>query len=166
MGEPHFGRSVLPPYLEGEKMEKKNGLTKFLAIAGTALAWFPIAAPVLLSAAFLGRSGRLRLDYLMPAELFLFALAGGLLLFWAATRARSRRAIIGWGVAAAAGILAAGQGLAVVSGLASGEREPAGWWWALVVLSLALYTLAVAAIGVGGILLLRDLFRREEPRAA
>jgi hypothetical protein len=147
-------------------MEKKSVLTKLLAIAGTVLAWFPIAAPLLLSALFLARSGRLRFDYLMPAELFLFALAGGLLLFWAATRARSRRAIIGWGVAAAAGILAPGQGLAVVSGLASGETEPTGLWWMLVVLSLGLYVVAVAAIGAGGILLLRDLFKKEEARAA
>jgi hypothetical protein len=152
--------------MEGDAMEKKSGLTKFLAVAGTVLVWLPIVAPVLFSAAFLARSGRFRLDYLMPAELFLFALGGGLLLFWAATRARSRRAIIGWGVAAAAGILAAGQGLAVVSGLASGETEPAGFWWALVLASLALYTLAVAAIGVGGVLLLRDLFKTEERRAA
>jgi hypothetical protein len=49
--------------------------------------------------------------------------------------------------------------LAVVTGLASGEAEAAGWPWALVLASLAGYTLALVAMGVGGALLLRDLFR-------
>jgi hypothetical protein len=49
--------------------------------------------------------------------------------------------------------------LAVVTGLASGETEPAGWPWALVLASLAGYALALVAMGVGGALLLRDLFR-------
>lgn len=147
-------------------MERKSVLTRILAIAGTVLAWFPIAAPVLFSAVGLVQSGQFRFDYLMPAELFLFALAGGLLLFWAARRARSRRAIIGWGVGIAAGILIGGQALAVASGLASGEREPTGIWWILVLLSLAVYILAVAAIGVGGVLLLRDLGRPVEKQTA
>jgi hypothetical protein len=49
--------------------------------------------------------------------------------------------------------------LAVVTGLASGEAEPAGWPWVLVLASLAGYALALVAMGVGGALLLRDLFR-------
>ncbi len=141
-------------------MGKPNILTKVLAAAGTLFAWFPIAAPILISAmAFVGR-GVLRFDYLMPAELFLFALAGGGLLLWAAFRVGSRRALIGAGLGAALAFLVGGQALAVVTGLASGEVEPVGWQWALVVGSLVLYTLAVIAIGVGGVLLLRELFGR------
>ena len=49
--------------------------------------------------------------------------------------------------------------LAVVTGLASGETEPAGWWWALVLASIVVYALVLIAIGIGGLLLLRDLFR-------
>jgi hypothetical protein len=49
--------------------------------------------------------------------------------------------------------------LAVVTGLASGETEPAGWWWALVLASLIVYSLALVVIGVGGLLLLRDLWK-------
>ena len=64
-------------------MEKRDTLTKILAIAGTALVWFPILAPVLLAiAAFIGE-GRFLLDYLMPAELCPVALLGGGLLLWA-----------------------------------------------------------------------------------
>ena len=71
----------------------------------------------------------------------------------------TRRALIAWGLGLAAGMLVGSQGLAVVTGLASGERAPAGVWWALVVASLVVYTLALVAMGAGGVLLLRDLFR-------
>jgi hypothetical protein len=141
-------------------MGKKDIFTKILASAGTVLVWFPILAPIAFSIIrFIQRRGIFRFDYLMPAELFPAALAGGGLLLWAALRARARRGIIGGGLGAAAGLLVAGQGLAVVTGLASGETEPAGFWFALVLASLVIYTLAVILTGVGGILLLRDQFK-------
>ena len=52
-----------------------------------------------------------------------------------------------------------GQVIASVTGLASGETEPVGWPRALVLAALAIYALAVAAMGVGGLSLLRDLFK-------
>jgi len=121
--------------------------------------WFPILAPVLLSVAVIIKGRMFRFDYLMPAELFPATLVGGCLLLWAALRARSRRRLIGWGLGIAVGSLVGGQVLAVVTGLASGETEPAGWWWALVLASLVVYSLALAVIGVGGLLLLGDLFK-------
>ena len=145
-------------------MEKKSVLTKILAIAGTMLVWFPILAPVFFSIVSVLSDGVFRFDYLMPAELFLAALAGGGLLVWAAIRARSRQRLIGWGLGIAAGLLVGGQALAVVTGLASGETEPAGWWWALVLASLVVYSLALVVMGVGGVLVLRDLFKI--PRSA
>src|SRR5512143_47947 len=99
-------------------METKGILTKILAIVGTVLAWFPTVAPLLASAALFVRARLFRLDYLMPAELFPFALAGGALLLWAAFRAHSRRRLIGWSLGAAVVLLFAGQALAVVTGLA------------------------------------------------
>jgi MFS family permease len=87
-------------------------------------------------------------------------LAGGFALLWAAIRARSRRKIIGWAFGIAVVMLLGGQLLAVLTGLASGEVEPSGWQWALVVASLAVYSLSIVAMGVGGLLLLRDLFKR------
>jgi hypothetical protein len=140
-------------------MENKGTFTKILAIAGTVLVWFPILAPVLISIIFFVQEGIFRLDYLMPAELFPFALAGGLLLLWAAIRARSQRGLIGWGLGIAAGLLIGGQALAEATGLASGETEPTGWPWALVIGSLIAFIMALIAVGVGGILLLKDLFK-------
>ena len=140
-------------------MGRKDVLTKVLAVAGTVLAWFPILATAVISVVGSIAARVLRFDYLMPAELFPAALVGGGLLIWAALRARSRRKLIGWGFGIAVGLLLGGQVLAVVTGLASGETEPAGWWWALVLASIVVYSLAIAVVGVGGVLLLRDLFK-------
>ena len=143
-------------------MKTKGTFTKILAIMGTVLIWFPLLAPVLLSLILSISRGRFRIDYLMPAELFPFALAGGLLLLWAAIRARSQRGLIGWGLGIAAGLLVGGQALAVATGLASGETEATGWQWALVLGSLIAYILALIAVGVGGVLLLRDLYKPKQ----
>lgn len=140
-------------------MENRGALTKILAVIGTVLVWLPIAAPILFAAMMFPRRGRFLFDYLMPAELFPVVLVGGGLLLWAALRARAHRKLIGGGLGTAVALLVGGQALAVITGLASGETEPVGVWWALVIVSLAVYTLAVAAMGVGGILLMRELFR-------
>jgi hypothetical protein len=140
-------------------LEKKGVFTKILAITGTVLAWLPILAPVFFSVIALIAIQVFRFDYLMPAELFPVALVGGGLLLWAALRARSRQRLVGWGLAVAAGLLVGSQALAVVTGLASGETEPGGWWWALVLILLAGYSLTLVVIGIGGVLLLRDLFK-------
>lgn len=100
----------------------------------------------------------------MPAELFPIALAGGILLLCATLLARSRRVMIGAGLAIAIATLMGGPALAAATGLASGRTEPAGWPWALVLGSFALYTLAIIATGVAGILLARDVFRPEVRR--
>lgn len=140
-------------------MEKKDILTKILAITGTVLVWFPILAPILISVAAFITERMFRFDYLMPAELFPFALVGGSLLLWAALRARSQWKLIGWGFGSAVFLLLGGQGLAVITGLASGETAPAGWRMAVVLAALIAYDLALVAVGVGGVLLLRNLFK-------
>jgi hypothetical protein len=141
-------------------MAKRGLLTKFLAGAGTILVWFSLVAPVLF---WLMRVIEQRgfehanFDFLMPAELFPVVLLGGGLLLWAAGRARSYRRLVVGGFGAAMVLLFAGQALAVITGLATGETEPTGWQWALVLASLALYCLAVAVMGIGGVLLLHEL---------
>ena len=145
--------------------EKRGVFTKILAIVGTVLVWIPVLAPVLIGGIVLIASGDFRFDYLMPAELFYFALLGGLLLVWAALRARARRVLIGWGFVAAVGLPVVGQVIASITGLASGDVEPGGWQWALVIGALVAYSLALVVLGIGGILLLRDLFRTPRPSA-
>jgi hypothetical protein len=140
-------------------MEKKDVFTKILAILGTILMWLPVLAPIIFAVGFFIRTSMFRVDYLMPAELFPIAMLGGGMLLWASLRAHSRRGLIGWGLAVAVGMLFGGQALAVVTGLASGETKPTPLLMALVLVPIGIYVLALVAVGVGGILLVRDLFK-------
>ena len=133
-------------------MEKKAVLSKILAIVGTVLVWIPILAPVVFGFVSLGMDGIYRFDYLMPAELGILAFGGGVLLLWAAIRARSRQGITAWGLGIAAG------SIAVL--MAFGDVEPGSLKWALVVGLLSAYSLAIVVMGVGGILLWKDLVKK------
>lgn len=138
---------------------QKNTLTKTLAIAGTGLVWLPILAPVALSIATLVSRGVFRFDFLIPGELFPMVFAGGGLLVWAALRARSQRKLIVWSFGIAVGTLAFSQILAVVTGLASGDN-PSEVVLGIVIAIFALYILTAVVTGVGGGLLIRDLFKQ------
>ncbi len=142
-------------------MRWSRAFTKTLATVGTGLAWFPFAAMVVTGVVGSIMAQKFRLDYLMPAELFPVALAGGALVWWAALRARVRQRAAGWGFVAMLGLLLGSQALAVLTGLASGEVEASGWPWILVIVSIAGYTLALLAVAWLGTMLIRDLFRAD-----
>lgn len=146
-------------YFGGGWMEKKNGFTRFLAITGTALLWLVLLAPVAFSIVRYSESGMLRFDFLLPGELFFLVLAAALMLLWSAWRAHKLRAPIGWTLAAALVLLFGSQGIAVLTGLASGEHGPSGWPFIVVMGMLIAYDLAVLALAVEGILLVRELYR-------
>jgi hypothetical protein len=133
-------------------METKGTLSKILAIVGTVLVWFPILAPVVLGFISLVADGIYRLDYLMPAELGILVFVGGALLLWGAIRTRLRRGIIAWGFGLAAG------SIAIL--ISFGDVEPGSLEWAIAVGLLITYTLAIVVMGVGGILLWRNLFKK------
>ena len=134
-----------------------------MVIAGTVLIWLPLLAPLLFALGALLAGRGFLFDYLMPAEVFPVALAGGVLLLIAALRLRSHRGLIGWGLGVAVGMWFGFQWLAQLTGLASGETEMGGWQSALVLAGLAVYILALAAVGVGGVFLLRRLYRIGKP---
>jgi hypothetical protein len=130
-------------------MEKKAVFSKILTVVGTILVWFPLLAPVVLGFVSLGMDGIYRLDYLMPAELGVLVFVGGALLLWGAIRTRSRRGIIAWGFGLAAG------SIAIL--ISFGDVVPGGLEWAIAIGLLVTYTLAIAIMGIGGILLWRDV---------
>ncbi len=144
-------------------MQAHKLAARILAILGTVLVWLPLLAPLFFDVARLAGTGRFQFDYLMPAELFPVVLVGSVLLIVAAVLARSYRRLIIGGFVLAVVLLVGGQALAVVSGLASGETQPQGIWWALVVALFVLYICALIALGTGGILLLRRLFGAQRP---
>jgi hypothetical protein len=139
-------------------MEDRGVLTKILAMTGTVLVWLPILFTVLTGIIGTIASRVLRFDYLMPAELFPLVLVGGLLLLWAAYRARLQMKHIGWSLGAAVLFLFGGQAIAVVTGLASGAREATGWPFVLVLSLIVLYTLEVIKTGIAGVSLVRKLY--------
>jgi hypothetical protein len=142
-------------------MDRKDVLTRILAILGTVLVWTPILFTVLTSIVGTISSRVFRFDYLMPAELFPIAFVGALLLLWAARRAKSHQKLIGWGLGGSVAFLAGGQLYAVITGLASGVTEPAGCVWAVALASIALYSLALVMTGIAGISLVRWLYLPE-----
>lgn len=142
------------------KENEKGTFTKILAAAGTLLVWIPIGFTVLTSAVGTVLTGSFRFDYLMPAELFLFALAGMVLLICSALRSGLRRKLIVSSSVLAAFFLAACMAVAAVTGMASGRTEAAGLPLFMTMLMLGLYSVSLIIIGTGGALLWKDLFKR------
>lgn len=140
-------------------MEKKDKLTKFLAISGTILIWLPLLAPLVFSMTRLIQSGRFMFDYLMPAELLLFALAGAALLIWAAIRAHSRLKLIAWSFGLALFFLVSALVYARLTGLATGEIENTGPIFILLLVIFSGYIIGLIVAAVAAILLLRDVFK-------
>jgi hypothetical protein len=135
-------------------MKKKDALSKIFAILGTILVWFPILAPVVLGFVSLGMDGVYRFDYLMPAELGLLVFAGGALLLWGAIRTKLRGKFIAWGFGLATG------SIAIL--MAIGDVIPGSWQWAIAIGLLITYILAIVVMGIGGLLLWKDLSEKPE----
>jgi len=94
----------------------------------------------------------------MPAELFPAIVIGGGLVVWVSLRSGSHRKLVCLSYAVIIGSLLGAQTLAEVTGLASGKTEPSGPGWSLIIALLILYILSVIGTGIGGILLLRDMY--------
>jgi hypothetical protein len=136
----------------------KGIAVRILAVFGTVLLWFPIVATVLTGVEGSIAAGALRFDWLMPGELGLFALIGAALLLTASLMSHSRRALVATGIVVMLGAIAAGAAFAQLSGLATGATEPTGWPVAVLIGLVALYTAAMAGLGVAGILVSKDSF--------
>jgi hypothetical protein len=138
--------------------------SRILVILGTVLVWFTIIFPIILSVILAVQERVFLFDFLMPAELFPFAVGGGALLFWGALRAGSRRRLIGWSLGAGVVLLFGSQLIAILTGLASGEAQAGSVWRVIVLITLSGYILAVISLCAGGIMLLLDIFRpQKEP---
>jgi hypothetical protein len=141
-------------------MNRQTEITKVLAISGLVLVWFTILAPLVLAIISLVSGGGFRFDYLMPAELFIVALVGGLLLLWAALRIHVEMKWIHWAFGIAFFSLIVGVTLAKVTGLADG-RSGSGGWLPVAVGLIIIYNLALVALGIGGWYLCRDMIKKE-----
>ncbi|MGJ8453707.1 hypothetical protein ACSFC1_00155 [Pseudothermotoga sp. U03pept] len=138
-------------------MASRLSVNKVLTVIGLILAWTPLVFPVLLSVIKLMESGVFLFDFLMPAEMFLIFLSGAVLLFWISLRTKYYMKHIGLGLLSAVLLLFTGQGIAVVTGLASGDIESKGWPFILVLTAIVLYISAVVETGIAGLCLLRKI---------
>ena len=142
-------------------MQKRDILTKILAIVGTILVGLPVVAPIVFGLLRLFRGASFLVDYLMPAELGFLVLAGALMLLWAAIRVRAYIKWIAWSIGLAILLVVGAQWLAVVTGLADGSIQPGGWQMAVTMAGILGYDLAVISILLAGIWLIRKVFKRE-----
>lgn len=110
-------------------------------------------------------SGVFHLDYLIPAELFPFELIGTLFLLWSARRTHWNWQKFLTGLIAMIFFLIGGQGLAILSGLASRKTDDSSWQWAVVFGSLILFLCSVIWTIFQGVRYLVQL-RKEKNREA
>lgn len=130
-----------------------------LAWTGAVLATLPFVATIGFALIASLMDGRMRFDWLMPAELAIATLAGGLALLVVAWRTELRRWAIVAALAAAALFLALTNGTATWTGLADGAYPPEGGRLAVVLAAYIAYVLAALAVATLGWLLVRDLAR-------
>lgn len=138
-------------------MKSKSFLTKVLTLIGLFFVWIPIIFPVIISVIKLIVSGRFRFDFLMPAEMFPIIFIGATILLWSSKRTGYYKKHIGLGLLSAVVFLVGAQGLAVLTGLASGAIELKGWPFVLVIATIIIYNFAVIEIGVVGLYLIKKI---------
>ena len=136
-------------------MKKSVVFPRIMTITGAILVWLPILLPLLIFAT----KGQHNLDYLMPVELFFVSFAGGVLLFLAAVWVRFRVRIIGWGLGISILLRIGIEVLGYFRGLYSGEGD-IEIWNDVIMTVVALYSVPVIVMGIGGILLWIDMFKR------
>ncbi|MPM07914.1 hypothetical protein SDC9_54225 [bioreactor metagenome] len=142
-------------------MENKSLFTKILAVSGAVLVWIPILFTLITGILGSISMGKMSIDYLMPAEMFLFALAGAVLLLWAAVRSKLCLKRIAVGFVAMPVFMIAAQAIASMSGMASGNNPSEGLPLAAVITMLVLYTLALIYLCVVSVMLVKMLFMKE-----
>jgi len=140
-------------------MKDKPRTSRIMAIAGTVLVGLPLVFMLITSVVGSIMSRRFLMDYFIPAELFFLVLTGALLLIWAAALARLYLKPISWTLGVALAALAGSQGIAMATGLGTGEREATGFWFVFVIIVYALYVIGVILLFILGILFSRALLR-------
>lgn len=135
-------------------------IAKALGVIGAVVVWLPIVAPFVFSIVSLLVNKQFRFDFLMPAELFLLVILGGILLLVSAHLSKDSKKFIGISLGTAVTLLVLSQGIAVITGLADGRIGASGWQAYVVLGMIGLFDISVVSIGVAGIKLLRIEFEK------
>ena len=139
-------------------MRKNNISIRILAITGAVLLFLPVLTTILTGTFISIARHRLRVDYLMPAELGLLAIiGGGLPLAAIISRTHFKQILLIYLLMII--MLVGSQAIAVWTGLASGAREATGWPFTLVIGMLVVYALLTVVLGLAGVQLSKDLIK-------
>jgi hypothetical protein len=138
----------------------KRLAAKISACAGVILVWLPILVPVVITIIFLLQSGLFRFDFLMPAEMAVFFLIGGILLLGALRLSGGENRLIPAGFWTAAGAFLLLSILMPIVSHFGGASAKRAWAPAAIVL-IVVYTIAVVLECAGGVQLVYRLFRPE-----
>lgn len=139
-------------------MEKKRSVTEAIAIAGALLVWTPILFMAVTSYLNTVAYETLQIDYMIPAQLFPCAFIGGLFLKWASQRAYLEQRQIAWGLGVAIAALVGALAVAELSGLASGQADPSGPAFILVISAFLMYLLALLWLCLISLVLIKKLY--------
>jgi hypothetical protein len=143
-----------------------NRGARVLAVVGTVLVGLPLAAPLVFAAVMAIARGRMLVDFLMPGELVLLVVGGGVALLVAAVMSRTRGRLIALLLAGVAVSFGAMSVLATATGLASGRTAAEGWPLVVVMGSYSLYVAGVIGLFIAGVVLARELFHHTRSAAA
>jgi len=139
---------------------KATKAMRILTVVGTVLLALPIGFMLVTSVIGSIMRKQFLMDYMIPAELFLLVLAGAVILVVAAFRTGLNKKQTLLCLAGTCAALLACQGLAVVTGLASGRTAAEGLPLYAVMGLLIVYDVMVVVDIIGGII----LFMKERAR--
>ena len=142
-------------------MKARLVLARISAIVGSVLLLFPVVFMLVTSIPGSIMRGAFLMDFLLPAELGLLVLLGALLLLAGAILAKRQVRAVAVTLGLMVFTLVGGQLLAVVSGLAHGDREPGDPIFLTVIASIILYDIFTLLLGIIGVRLALSLFRKE-----
>ena len=129
---------------------------RVLTMVGTVLLCLPIGFMLLTSVIGSISRKQFLMDYMIPAELFPIVLAGAVVLIVVAFRTRCSKKRSAWLLIIMCAALFACQGLAVLTGLASGRTAAEGLPFYMVLALMILYDITVVAEIINGILIYRE----------
>ncbi len=102
-------------------------IEEVLTLLGSIMVWATLIIPVVLSVIVLMQRGVFLFDFLMPIEMSFVFFIGTFLLSWISRKKGPYFKLLLLRITMAAAALLDTQGLAVITGLASGEIDAAGW---------------------------------------
>lgn len=146
-------------------MARNDVFARSLAIVGTVLVALPLLAPVALGIGMIGRFGALRIDYLMPFEVYPVTVAGVVLLVAASLRLAASRKAIGSTIAVMFATLVLTGVSAQVTGIANSPEQLEAWKYVLTAGLGAASLAAQAVLAVLGARLFRSAHREAGPHA-